>query len=169
MGLNLPERVVEVLTQFHTCELATLARDGTPIVWPTGALYLPDRGQILITTSIGLPQKALNVRRDPRVSLLFSNPTGCGLDNPATVLVQGDARVSADIVTWNDDLAVFWQRIYRLQPFGKRYTANRLTRRLMDWYFMRLLIYVTPRSIRWWPDGDVARAPQVVEVAASVE
>jgi hypothetical protein len=169
MGLNLPEQVVEVLTRFHTCELATLAKDGTPIVWPTGALYLPDRGQILVTTSIGLPQKAFNIHRDSRVSLLFSNPTGCGLDHPPAVLVQGDARVSGDIVTWNDDLAASWQHWYRLQPFGKRYTANRLTRWFMDWYFMRLLIYVTPRSIRWWPDGDVAQAPQVVEVASGVE
>jgi hypothetical protein len=169
MGLDLPEPVVEVLTRYHTCELATLAKDGTPIVWPTLALYLPDRGQILITTSIGLPQKALNIRRDSRVSLLFSNATGCGLDHPPAVLVQGNAEVSGDIVTWNDDLAAFWQRVYQLQPFGKKYTANRLTRWFMDWYFMRLLIYVTPHSIRWWPAGDMALAPHVVEVAANVE
>jgi len=34
----------------------------------------------------------------------------------------------------------------------------------MDWYFMRLLIYITPRSIRWWPNGDFSQAPQTVEV-----
>jgi hypothetical protein len=169
MGLALPEQIVEVLTRFHTCEFATLARDGTPIVWPTAALYLPDRGQILITTSIGLSQKALNIRSNPRVSLLFSNPTGSGMDPSPAVLVQGDARVSDDIVTWNDDLAASWQRVYRLQPFGRRYSSSPPMRWFMDWYFMRLLIYVTPRSVRWWPDGDTAKAPEVVEVAAGVE
>lgn len=55
-------------------------------------------------------------------------------------------------------------RYVRLQPFGKRYSANALTRWFMDWYFMRLLIYITPRSIRWWPEGDFSRSPQTVEV-----
>jgi nitroimidazol reductase NimA-like FMN-containing flavoprotein (pyridoxamine 5'-phosphate oxidase superfamily) len=123
--LSLPEQVVEVLTRFHTCELATLAKDGTPIVWPTAALYLPDRGQILITTSIGLPQKAFNVRRDPRVSLLFSDPTGCGLDRPAAVLGQGDARVTDDIVIWNDDLAAFWQILRQLRATGDGHNLPR--------------------------------------------
>jgi hypothetical protein len=95
---------------------------------------------------------------EPRPSLRLKPRVSCS-----------DARVSGDIVTWNDDLAASWQRVYQLQPFGKRYTANRLTRWLVDWYFMRLLIYVTPRSIRWWPDGDEAQAPQVAEVAAGVE
>jgi hypothetical protein len=162
--LTLPAPVDAVVRAFHTCEFATLARDGTPIVWPTAALYLPARGQFLITTSIALPQKAFNIRRNPRVSLLFSNPTGSGLDHPAAVLVQGDATVTDDIVTWNEDLALFWPRLYRLQPFGKVYSANALTRWLTDWYFMRLLIYITPRSIRWWPQGDVSQTPQVVEV-----
>jgi hypothetical protein len=157
--LDVSEPVEAVFQEFRTCEFATLAKDGTPIVWPAVAHYLPDRGQFLITTSIGLPQKAFNIRRNSRVSLFFSNPTGSGLDLPPAVLVQGDATVSDDVAVWNEDLAIYWPRLYRFQPFGKRYTANALTRRLMDWYFMRLLIYVTPRSIRWWRDGDMRQEP----------
>jgi hypothetical protein len=167
--LNLPAPVDAVFRAFHTCEFATLANDGTPIVWPTTALYLPERGQFLITTSIALPQKVFNIRRNRRVSLFFSNPTGSGLDHPPAVLVQGDATVTDDVVTWNEDLANFWPRLYRLQPFGKWYSANAVTRWLMDWYFMRLLLYITPRSIRWWPNGDCSQTPQTVEVTADVE
>lgn len=170
MRLDLPAPVGAVFRAFRTCEFATLTRDGTPIVWPAVALYLPERGQFLITTSIALPQKAFNIRRNPRVSLLFSNPTGSGLDDqPPAVLVQGDATVTDDIVTWNEDLAIYWPRLYRLQPVGKWYAANAVTRWLMDWYFMRLLIYITPRSIRWWPHGDYRQAPQKVEVTADVD
>ena len=165
MQLDVPDADEAAFRGFRTCEFATIAGDGTPIVWPAIPLWLPERSQFLLTTSIGLPQKALNIRRDPHVSLLFSNPTGSGLERPPAVLVQGDATVSDEVTTWNDDLAMFWPHLYRVQPFGKIYTANRLTRWFMDWYFMRLLIHVTPRSIRWWPDGDVAWAPETVEVA----
>jgi hypothetical protein len=162
--LPLPSAVEEVFHKFRTCEFATIAKDGTPIAWPAIPLYLPERGQFLLTTSIGLPQKALNIRRDPHVSLLFSNPTGSNLNRPPAVLVQGEAMVSEDVTTWNKDLAIYWPHLHRVQPFGKVYTANRLTRWFMDWYFMRLLIYVTPRSVRWWPEGDFAQAPKILEV-----
>jgi hypothetical protein len=160
MPLNLPAPVEAVFEGFRTCEFATLAKDGTPIVWPTSPLYIPERGQFLITTSIGLPHKAFNIRRNPHVSLLYSNPTASGLVDPPVVLVQGDASVTDDIVTWNEDLGRAWQRLYRLQPIGKLYSSNPALRWFMDWYFMRLLIYITPRTIRWWPQGEFSRAPQ---------
>ena len=97
--LNLPSEVEEVFGEFRTCEFSTLARDGTPITWPTVTLWQPQEGRFLLTTSIALAQKALNIRRDPRVSLLFSNPTASGLQNPPAVLVQGDALVEDDVRT----------------------------------------------------------------------
>ena len=48
MRLNLPEPVDAVIRAFHTCEFATVVRDGTPIVWPTVALYLTERAQFLV-------------------------------------------------------------------------------------------------------------------------
>jgi Pyridoxamine 5'-phosphate oxidase len=89
-----PLEVEAVFHEFRTCELSTVAKNGTPLTWPTTALYEPEHDRFLITTSIGLPQKAFNIRRNPRVALLFSNPTGSGLSHPPAVLVQGDARVS---------------------------------------------------------------------------
>ena len=59
-----------MLERFLCCEFATVGRDGTPAAWPVVALYRPP-GSVL-STSIGFPVKAANIRRDPRVSLLFS-------------------------------------------------------------------------------------------------
>ncbi|HEX2741582.1 MAG TPA: pyridoxamine 5'-phosphate oxidase family protein, partial [Rubrobacter sp.] len=69
--LELPSEVEEVFREFRTCEMSTLARDGTPITWPTLPFWKPDEGRFMITTSISLSQKVSNVRRNPRVSLLF--------------------------------------------------------------------------------------------------
>ena len=44
-------------------------------IWPVTPRLLDD-GRFLLTTSIGLPQKAFNIRRNPKVAMLFSEPTG---------------------------------------------------------------------------------------------
>jgi hypothetical protein len=36
--------------------------------------------------------------------------------------------------------------------------------KLMDWYYMRLLIFITPRAVRWWPNGDFSQPAQLMEV-----
>jgi hypothetical protein len=163
----LPAEIEAVFNEFRTCEFTTLAKDGTPLTWPLTALFEPEPGRFLITTSIGFPQKAFNIRRDPRVSLLFSNPTGSGLSAPPAVLVQGEARVSDafDVSpVQNEALRKCWLHIMRFQPFSLIYSNDPLSHYLYDWYFMRLLISVTPRRIYWWERGDFTQAPQELEV-----
>ena len=159
----LSPEVEEVFREFRTCEFSTLARDGTPITWPLITLWQPEEQGFVLTTSIGLPNKAFNVRRDGRVSLLFSDPTASGLDDPPAVLVQGDAVVPEVIHTSPNDLREYWKRIWRIQPGGKVYGSNFLTRSPMDWYYMRLYIYVEPRRILVWTDGDFAKTPEEVD------
>ena len=163
--IDLPPQVEEVLREFRTCEFATRARDGTPIVWPTLPFWYPDEGRFLITTSIGLPHKALNARRNPRVSLLFSDPTASGLAAPPAVLVQGDAeapdRVESSVEGFEDEL----RQVLGRQPAGGFYSSNPLSRYLFDWYYMRLMIHVVPRRILWWPEADFGRRPLEIEVA----
>jgi hypothetical protein len=137
--------VLAVLDRYRTCEFATLSKSGVPIAWPTATLQQPD-GTFLITTSIALPQKAYNVRRDGRVAMLFSEPTASGLVGAPQVLVQGTATCPDEIVTDVLPRADYWRRLYERQPFNKTYGANALTRRFFDWYYMRLLITVTPTS-----------------------
>ena len=133
---TLPSEVEAVFNEFRTCELSTVAKDGTPLTWPITALFDPEQGRFLLTTSIGFPQKAFNIRRNPRVSLLFSNPTGSGLSHPPAVLVQGEARVSERFEvspSRNEDLRKCWLHIMRFQPFSLMYKNDSFSHYLNDW------------------------------------
>jgi general stress protein 26 len=156
----LPDEVERVLSGFLCCELATIASDGTPIAWPAVALHLPERSRFVLSTSIGFSAKAANIRRDPRVSLLFSDPTGSGLDAPPTVLMRGTATVAEGVRTWGDDLGAHWRRVVSLQPVSRYFSGSPPARWFMDWYFMRLVITVEPHELLWWPGGDTSRAPR---------
>ena len=160
---NLPLEVEAVFREFRTCEMSTLARDGSPITWPTLPFWRPDEGRFLITTSIGLPHKAFNIRRNPRVSLLFSNPTASGLTNPPAVLVQGDGEAPDEVVTSVEGFEDEVRRVFRRQPASGFYSSNPITRYFFDWYYMRLTIYVSPRRILWWPGGNFERSPLEVD------
>ncbi len=160
---HLPAHVRDALFAYRTCEFATFAKDGTPVTVPVSPMILPEQDRIVITTSIGLPNTAFNVRRDGCVSMLFSDPTASGLDHPPVVLIQGDAICPDQIETWTPELEHLWRMLDERQPSSRVYVRNALTRSLMDWYYMRLLIWVTPRSVRWWEHGDFAAAPHDLE------
>jgi hypothetical protein len=162
---NLPPEVIAVFGAFRTCEFSTLARDGTPVTWPTLPFYDEASGRFLITTSIGLPVKVFNVRRDPRVSLFFSDPTASGLHAPPAVLVRGDAEAPDEVSTGLSGFEDAVRAVYERQPASAFYSSNRLTRALFDWYYMRLLTWITPRRVLWWSEGDFTRPAHELEVA----
>lgn len=159
--MKIPEDAARILRRYRTCEFSTIAKDGTPITWPLCARWLDD-GRFLLTTSIGLPQKAYNLRRNPKVALLFSEPCGSGIDKPGAVLVQGQASCADGIVT--DPSTVpeledyFRETIFARQPNSKL-MSSWLGRTFLDWYYMRLLIYVTPTRYFYWPDRSFATPP----------
>ena len=98
----------------------------------------------MLTTSIGLPQKAFNIRRNPKVSLLFSDPTGSGIAEPGAVLIQGDATAEDRIVTdvsSDPEFAALAETLIRRQPAGAIWSSP-LGRRMWWSYYMRILIYV---------------------------
>lgn len=115
---GVPPEVGAVVREFRSCEFSTLARDGTPVTWPTMPLFEPANRRFLITTSIGLAQKAFNVRRDGRVAMLFSNPTGSGLVSPPLVLIQGDANAPEDLTPPVDGFVERAQLLFERQPVG---------------------------------------------------
>jgi hypothetical protein len=162
---QLPTHVLDALFAYRTCEFSVLAKDGTPLTAAVTPVIIPEQNQITITTSIALPNKAFNVRRDGRVALLFSNPTASGLSRPPAVLIQGDASAPDRVETWTPELERLWQILAVRQPSSSIYSANALTRALFDWYYMRLLMQVTPRRIRWWEHGDVTADACELEVS----
>lgn len=161
----MPSAAVDIIANYRTCEFTTLFRDGSPQTWPVSALLLKD-GRFLLCTSIGLPQKAFNIRRNPKVSLLYSEPTGSGVTEPGAVLIQGDAtaedRIVADMMADND-LATLVRTVFARQPRGV-FMSTWLGRRLFPFYFLRLLIYVTPRRGFFWPTRDFLRTPEELDL-----
>ena len=159
---DIPQELEDVFTEFRTCEMTTISRKGTPATWPILTLREPGTGRFVITTSIGLAQKAFNVRRNSKISLLYSDPTGSGLDDPPAVLIQGDAEAPDEITAgfgeYNEQIKTIAER----QPDGSLFSGNPVTRYLFDWYYMRLFIYMIPRRILWWDHGDFSKTPHEV-------
>lgn len=157
---------LDIIDNYFTCEFTTLSRDGTPVTWPVTPRLLDD-GRFLVTTSIGLPQKAFNIRRNPKVGLLFSEPTGSGIAAPAAVLIQGDATAEDRIVTDTSDdpdLAALMDTVTKRQPAGA-FWSSWVGRRLMWPYYLRLLMYVTPRRALFWPTRDFTSAPEELDLS----
>lgn len=155
---------LDIIDRYFTCEFTTLSRDGTPATWPVSPRLLAD-GRFLLTTSIGMPQKAFNIRRNPKVSMLFSEPTGSGVAQPGAVLIQGEATAEDRIVTdvaSDPDLEALMETVSRRQPAGA-FWSTWLGRRLGWPYYIRLLIYVTPRHVLYWPDRDFTKEPEKLD------
>ncbi len=136
---------LDVLDAYRTCEFVTLGRDGTPLAWPTAVRRQKD-GTLLLSTSLAFSQKALNIRRDDRVALLFSDPTGSGLAHAPQIFVGGRAECPDEIMTGPQGAEDYWRMLFERQPHSRAYVTAPL-RRLMDWYYLRLLITVTPDQL----------------------
>jgi pyridoxamine 5'-phosphate oxidase-like protein len=159
-ALDSPD-VAAVISRYRTCEFATVGRSGTPIAWPAVTLYRHDDGTFVITTSVGLPQKAYNVRRNPKVALLFSDPTGSGLNGEPQVLVRGVATCPDTVATSPEGLEEYWIHVFERQPFGRLYGSTPVSRRLMNWYYQRLVITVSVTGVHTRP--AVSTAPLTAE------
>jgi hypothetical protein len=161
---TLPSAVHDVFHRFVTCELTTVDSHGRPITWPVTPFYRAGDQTISVTTGLGYPKKANDARRNPKVALLFSDPTGSDIARPPMVLVQGIAEVD------DRDLAANRERYGRdtvAKPTGgsgAEPPSGALGRRF-DWYFTRIYIHVRPERVHVWRGGDCAVEPEVVEEA----
>ena len=160
-ALQLPEEVAVVLRSYYTCEVTTVNGKGQPMTWPALAYYDEAAGEIFFSVSIAFPVKAQNARKRPQVSLLYSNPTGSGLDHPPAVLVQGDATVT-EILKMTRTLGAEQARAPR-QPDSGRFQASNLHAGCPWYLFKRIGITVRPQpphrlaQSRFQPDADCDR------------
>ncbi len=118
-------------------------------------------GTIDISTGLTYPAKAERARRDPRVALLFADPTAgdSGASSPV-VLVQGLATVRDSDLQANTDryVRLSTQKIPAATERAPRFALKR-----MPWYFARIWVQVTPVHILWWPSRDLEDEPSVWE------
>ena len=149
MTASLPEDVQAVFDRFVTTEYTTIDGRGQPITWPVTPYYDRDAGTIDVTTGLGYPKKADDAAANPMVALLFSDPTGCGLSAPPTVLVQGIATVD------DRDLERNRER-YSRESAAKLPGAEpppKPLQRFFDWYYARIYVHVRPERVYVWPGG----------------
>jgi hypothetical protein len=161
MTATLPEQVQQVFDRFITTEYTTITPAGQPITWPVTPYYEPGAATIDVTTGLGYPKKADDAARNPKVALLFSDPTGCNLDSPPQVLVQGTAVVD------DRDLAANRERYGREAveklPATKSMLPPKPVRRMFDWYFTRIYVKVRPERVYVWESGDCSDEPKLLD------
>jgi hypothetical protein len=156
---TLPPEVREVFERFVTTVLVTTDSRGQPIVWPVTPYCGQGDPTIDVTTGIGYPKKAEDARRNPRVGLCFSDPTGSGIESGIRVLVQGMAEVDDRDLKANRER--YRRESIRKSPAIKGMLPPKLVEGAFGWYFERIYIKVRPERVFVWPDGDPMQEPEV--------
>jgi Pyridoxamine 5'-phosphate oxidase len=156
---SLPHDVRECFERFITCEYTTIDSRQQPIVWPVTPYYSQGAPTIDITTGLGYPKKADDAQRNPHVSLLFSDHTGCGLETGMRVLVQGTAQVDDRDLDANKER--YWRESWEKLPGIRDSHPPKLLRGLFGWYYTRIYVKVRPERVFVWPDGDPATSPEI--------
>ena len=160
MTATLPQDVQQVFDRFITTEYTTVDGRASRSPGPSRPTTVPATSQIDITTGLGYPKKAEDARRNPKVSLLFSDPTGSGMERPPAVLVQGTA-------TGRRRRPGGQPRALRAREHGeasghaRSMMPPKFMQRFLQWYYTRLYVHVRPERIYVWPEGDFTREPQL--------
>ncbi|MBV9046770.1 MAG: hypothetical protein JOY58_00780 [Solirubrobacterales bacterium] len=154
MTASLPSDVQAVFDRFITTEFTTIDGLGQPITWPVTPYYTPGAPCIDISTGLGYPKKANDANANPLVALLFSDPTGSGLDHPPMVLVQGSAQVDDDDLEQNRE-RYKRESLEKLPATAKLQPPERLMR-FLGWYYTRIYVHIRPERVYVWPRGDPA-------------
>src|SRR3982074_1966060 len=129
---SLPSEVQSVFDRFVTTEYTTIDPAGQPITWPVTPYYRPGAGAIDVTTGIGYPKKADDAAANARVALLFSDPTGCGMEDPPMVVVQGADKVDDAALDANAQ-RYQWGSLENLLAVKEQMPPDFL-RRFFTWY-----------------------------------
>jgi hypothetical protein len=157
----LPPEIQSVVARFLTTEYTTIDRRGQPITWPVTPFYRPAHSWIDVSTGLGVPKKANDAEANPRVALLFSDPTGSGLSGQPMVLVQGIAEVDDRDLRANRDRYI--RESLEKYPGGVQQQLPELVKRLgvLAWYYERIYIHVHPQRVYVWPQGDISSRPEL--------
>jgi hypothetical protein len=158
---SLPSEVQTVFDRFVTTEYTTIDRHGQPICWPVTPYYRPGEPCIDVTTGLGYPKKADDAAANPKVALLFSDPTGCGLDDPPMVLVQGTAQV--DDADLDANRRRYDREVVEKLPGTRSLQPPGFMKGFLSWYYTRIYVHVRPERVYVWPKGDPSADPQLYD------
>jgi hypothetical protein len=156
-GTKLKLTCPDILSAYHVAEFTTLAQDGSPVCWPLAPEF--ERGRLTFSTGYVYPTKARNARRNPRVAVLYSDPTASGRsDNDPLVLVQGLAEVFDQDLQRNTERYV--DQLLRRGPLPFRLMLHTPgLRQLLVGYLARIWIEVLPRQEYVWAREQMLPEP----------
>lgn len=165
---EIPEWIEDIFQSYLTAEFSYIDGD-IPRTIAVLPYYDPNRKSIVITTSPAFYRKVECVKRNPKVSILFSNSKFSGIGGNAVVLVQGLARVDEDID--KNMNYIMYLMINQKENWKKSVVAKMveelmspLAKRVMDWYVYRIVIEIKPERILFWRDGNLDNPPEIIEV-----
>ncbi|MEG9194061.1 MAG: hypothetical protein V6S10_01875 [Candidatus Methanoglobus sp.] len=164
---TIPGWIEDVFEKYLTAEFTYL--DGEmPRTIAVLHYYDAKKKSIVITTSPAFYRKVACIKKNPRVSVLFSNPKYSGIEERAVVLVLGIAKVSENV---EENLSYLMNLMINHKDCWKKTVLTKmaeelmspLAKRLLDWYVYRILIEVKPQRLLFWRDGDVENDPEILE------
>lgn len=160
---SLPPDVQQAFDRFITTEYTTLDKREQPITWPVTPYYSPGDPTVDVTTGLGYPKKANDARANPKVALLFSDPTGSDMTGAPMVLVQGIADVD-DRDLEHNRARYNRESAEKLPALVKRQPPEFVQKsRFGTWYYARVYVCVRPERIYVWPGGDCSEEPRLLD------
>jgi hypothetical protein len=159
MTSSLPQQARDCFANFITTEYTAIGAKRQPITWPVTPYYSDGASSIDVSTGLGYPKKADDAKRNPRVSLLFSDPTGSGMTGTGQVLVQGIADVNDTDLEANADR--YWRDSSVKLPATRSMHPPKPVRRMLGWYYNRIYVLTRPERVFVWPDADAATEPEI--------
>ncbi len=154
--IQVPSWTKEVFERYLICEFTTIS-NGKPVTFPLLYFYEPATGVFTVTSSILFSRKIEHMKKNSKVSLLFSNPTGSGIGKHA-VLVQGIAKCEdSDLDHGWEKFLPYWRK---KEPYIDGFLAER---EKFGWFWKRIVVQVEPRKIMAWKNADLGKTREVFE------
>lgn len=141
-----PDEQRQFLATAKTIILSTIDRHGYP---HAVAMWYVMEGDDCLMTTYAKSQKAVNVQRNPKVSLLVES--GVTYDTLRGVLIRGHARLESGLDTCLSVLMRVHAKMLGSQPPGLEDALRQQARK-------RVVIRVTPERISSWDHGKLGGA-----------
>jgi len=157
--LELPVELREVLDRALVCEFTAISPSGRPITHPLLPLFDAEHGRLFVTSSVLFSKKLDHIKKNPKVSALFSNRAGIQVSPYRILLVKGDAKVGEkDIHHGWEQLLPIWRK---KEPYIDNFVKMRYA---LPLFWERSVVEVVPTKVYAWPQGDADRQPDVYTV-----
>jgi len=156
---SLPPHVEDVFERSLVALFTTVNSRNEPVTHPMLPLYERGSGRIYFTSSVLFSRKLEHIKRNPKVSVLFSEREFTRCESGDAVLVKGTARVD------DSDPSNGWMRFLllwrRKEPYIDAYLKQRFAFPL---FWERAVIEVRPDVVYVWRGGDIDAEPEVYDL-----